>query len=76
MGAIVLTKENARLQKEILSLSPNGDDIVTVGTNNYDAASIVRKDRFCLISSYIPSSALTLWDLMTTLSIQNDLLDF
>ena len=43
MGAIVLTKENARLQKEILSLSPNGDDIVTVGTNNYDAASIVRK---------------------------------
>ncbi|HPB62150.1 MAG TPA: polysaccharide deacetylase family protein [Rectinema sp.] len=43
IGAILLAKDNIRLQKEILSISPNGDDVITVGTNSYDAASIVRK---------------------------------
>lgn len=43
IGAILLAKDNIRLQKEILSISHNGDDAITVGTNSYDAASIVRK---------------------------------
>lgn len=42
-GVVLLAMENSRLKHEIETKPPNGDDAVTVGTNSYDAASIVRK---------------------------------
>jgi peptidoglycan/xylan/chitin deacetylase (PgdA/CDA1 family) len=42
-GLVLLAMENARLKHEIEANPPNGDDAISVGTNSYDAASIVRK---------------------------------
>jgi len=42
-GVILLAMENSRLRHEIETKPPMGDDAVTIGTNSYDAASIVRK---------------------------------
>lgn len=43
VGVILLVKENTELKHELEANSGAGDDAVTVGTNSYDAASIVRK---------------------------------
>lgn len=42
-GVILLSIENTKLKTKIELKPANGDDAITVGTTNYDAASIIRK---------------------------------
>ena len=42
-GMLLLAMQNSRLKREIEALPLPGDDAISMGSNSYDAASIVRK---------------------------------